>query len=55
MRVYCASKAVYSTYGLDVGCGALVLVRPDGMIGSITHLEDTATIDRFLHQVLVTI
>lgn len=54
MRLYCANQEIYDTYGVDVKRGALVLVRPDGMVGMIANLEDTALPDRYLRQVLVT-
>lgn len=55
MRLHCASRKVYATYGVDVKRGALVLVRPDGIVGMIANLEEIASLERFLQQVLVTV
>lgn len=54
MRLQCASQEVYGAYGVDTKRGALVLVRPDGMVAVIADLEDTALLDQFLQQVLIT-
>jgi phenol 2-monooxygenase len=55
MRLYCAGGEVYETYGLDVKRGAIVLVRPDGMVGMVTNLEDVAMLTDMLRRVLVTV
>ena len=39
MRLYCADQNVYDTYGVDLQRGALVLIRPDGVVTMITDLE----------------
>lgn len=53
MRLYCASQEVYVVYGVDVKHGALVLVRPDGVVGMIVNIEEIASVEQFLQQVLV--
>ena len=53
MRLYCAGQEVYAVYGVDVKRGALVLVRPDGMVGLIANIGEIASVERFLQQVLV--
>jgi hypothetical protein len=53
MRLHCAGAEVYDIYGLDQNKGAVVLVRPDGMVSMITRLEDAATVDEFLQHLLV--
>ncbi len=44
---------LYSTYGVDEGKGALVVVRPDGYVGTISLLADTARVEVYLRQCLV--
>jgi phenol 2-monooxygenase len=53
MRLYCASQEVYAAYGVDAQRGALVLVRPDGMVSVIADLGDVGLLERLLGQVLV--
>jgi phenol 2-monooxygenase len=48
MRLYCASQEVYAAYGVDTQRGALVLVRPDGMVGMIADLGDVGLLERLL-------
>ena len=38
MRLHCTSKNVYDAHDVYMKHGALVLLRPDGMIGMIVHL-----------------
>lgn len=54
MRVYCAPKSVYDVYGVDLKKGAIVLIRPDGVVGFIGTLKNVRVLDEFLGQVLDT-
>ena len=38
----------YEVYGVDVGKGAIAIVRPDGYIGVVTALADTDRIKAYL-------
>ncbi len=37
----------YETYGIDPLRGAMVIVRPDGYVGMVASLENTATIGQY--------
>lgn len=44
---------LYKTYGVRQDTGAIVIVRPDGYVGSISSLEDLSNADNFLSSCLV--
>ncbi|KAL9121983.1 MAG: hypothetical protein Q9187_001459 [Circinaria calcarea] len=50
MRFHVADAAVYATYGVDPAIGALVVVRPDGYIGTIAHLGDVERVNSYLQR-----
>jgi phenol 2-monooxygenase len=52
MRVHNAGEAGYAAYGVDATKGALVVVRPDGVVGTIAHLEDTQRVENYLRRIL---
>jgi phenol 2-monooxygenase len=37
----------YSTYGIDQGAGAIVVVRPDGYVGLVAPLEDVGVLNTY--------
>ncbi|KAF2756421.1 FAD/NAD(P)-binding domain-containing protein [Pseudovirgaria hyperparasitica] len=52
MRVYGAQREEYERYGVDVDRGAVVVVRPDGVVGWVGELDDVQVMDEFLGRVL---
>jgi phenol 2-monooxygenase len=52
MQFHCADAAAYGAYGVNPAGGALVVVRPDGYIGTIGHLNDLAKIEGYLKRCL---
>jgi phenol 2-monooxygenase len=52
MRFHHGPETAYAAYGIDSAVGALVVVRPDGIVGIIANLEDTARVDQYLRRVL---
>lgn len=53
MRLHIASKEVYDTYAVDVGNGAIALIRPDGVVCITTSLQTVADIEKMLQRLLV--
>ncbi|OCL06696.1 putative phenol monooxygenase [Glonium stellatum] len=54
MTLYNASPEVYSTYGVEPSKGAIVVVRPDGVVGLVTSLGEISQVYRFLQGFLTT-
>ncbi|KAK2765107.1 hypothetical protein FQN54_008806 [Arachnomyces sp. PD_36] len=53
MKFYGAETgAVYSTYGVSPGRGAIAVVRPDGYIGVVARLSDTGRVEEYLKRCL---
>ena len=50
MRFHVADATSYATYGVDPAVGAMVVVRPDGHIGTIAHLGDIEKVDGYLRR-----
>ena len=50
MRFYNGTELqdVYKTYGVHPERGAIAVVRPDGYIGTIAELKDTARVKTYL-------
>ncbi|PVH82377.1 phenol monooxygenase [Cadophora sp. DSE1049] len=51
MSLFLASEDVYRIYGIPcqgVAAGKLILVRPDGIVGLMTDLEDIEKVENFL-------
>lgn len=46
-------EELYDMYGVDRNKGAIIVVRPDGYIGAISHLTDPAQVNTYLSQCLV--
>lgn len=46
---------VYGVYGVDEKVGAAVAVRPDGYIGAVASLDNTAVLEEYLKRCLRTI
>lgn len=53
MRTFIAGEEVYSRYGVDIGRGAVVVVRPDGYVGTVCAVDDLETLVRYLDCCLV--
>lgn len=53
MRTYCATEHVYVKYGVAIDSGAVVVVRPDGYVGTICALGDGEGLKRYLDTCLV--
>ncbi|OJJ65094.1 hypothetical protein ASPSYDRAFT_54456 [Aspergillus sydowii CBS 593.65] len=43
----------YQIYGVDPEKGALVVVRPDGYVGVVAHLDDVDRVDAYLSRLIV--
>ncbi|OJI99218.1 hypothetical protein ASPVEDRAFT_125606 [Aspergillus versicolor CBS 583.65] len=43
----------YQIYGVDPAKGALVVVRPDGYVGVVAHLNDVGRVDAYLNRLIV--
>lgn len=39
MKTYVLSKVGYDTYGIDVDTGAMLIIRPDGIVGAVFALD----------------
>jgi phenol 2-monooxygenase len=50
-----SGQEVYGVFGIDLKRSALVLVRPNGMVGLIANIGEIASVEQFLHQVLATL
>lgn len=48
-------EGLYDTYGVDPERGALVVVRPDGVVGAVSSMSDTMEVESYLSQCLVRI
>lgn len=46
---------VYRVYGIAEHEGAVAIVRPDGYVGTIVHLEDVEQVSAFLQRCLITV
>jgi phenol 2-monooxygenase len=49
----CAERNAYQIYGIPESVGALSVVRPDGVVGVVEHLESPNTIAAYLSSCLV--
>ena len=49
MRTYGIARKedAYEVYGVSQGKGAVVVVRPDGYVGTISHLGSYETVDDY--------
>ncbi|GAO47533.1 hypothetical protein G7K_1738-t1 [Saitoella complicata NRRL Y-17804] len=45
--------AAHETWGVNMKKGALVVVRPDGVVGCVAELEDVKTVEEYLGGILV--
>ena len=52
MHFHHADEGVYKTYGVDVVNGAMTVIRPDGMVGTVADLADLAKVDTYIGRVL---
>jgi hypothetical protein len=43
---------VYRIYGVDPTKGAMVVVRPDGYVGTVAELGDSSRVERFLERII---
>ncbi|KAL2857566.1 FAD binding domain-containing protein [Aspergillus pseudodeflectus] len=43
---------VYRIYGVDPTKGAMVVVRPDGYVGTVVELGDSSKVERFLEKII---
>jgi hypothetical protein len=43
---------VYRIYGVDPTKGAVVVVRPDGYVGTVAELRDSSRVERFLERII---
>lgn len=55
MSFHCLHGEGYAEYGVDSLYGAMVVVRPDGYVGTIAHLEDVPKVDAYLRRCLKTV
>lgn len=53
MRIFGATEEVYNKYGVDTTRGAVVVVRPDGYVGTICAIEDGEGLTSYLDDCLV--
>jgi phenol 2-monooxygenase len=53
MRIFGATEEVYKKYGVDTARGAVVVVRPDGYVGTICAIEDGEGLTSYLDNCLV--
>ncbi|OBT41567.1 hypothetical protein VE00_09161 [Pseudogymnoascus sp. WSF 3629] len=53
MRTFGANEEVYNKYGVDTTRGAVVVVRPDGYVGTICAIEDDEGLTSYLDDCLV--
>ena len=54
MRTYGVAKKedVYEVYGVSKDEGAVVVVRPDGYVGTISYLESYQTVEAYFKRTL---
>lgn len=54
MRTYGVAKGedAYELYGVSKDKGAVVVVRPDGYVGTISHLESHQTVEAYFKRTL---
>lgn len=50
-----SEQGLYDIYGVSPDKGALVVVRPDGVVGAVSFVSNTAEIDTYLGQCLLRI
>lgn len=58
MSLHNASADVYKLYGVEhtgERAGALVVVRPDGVVGMIAELDGTEKVVAFLNKIIRTV
>ncbi|EDN11134.1 FAD binding domain-containing protein [Histoplasma capsulatum] len=55
MRVHYLAPEGYAAYGVDMKLGAITVVRPDGVVGTISRLDDTQKISNYLKRCLRTV
>ena len=56
MKTYCLSETGYNTYGVDIDMGAVIVVRPDGIVGNVLALNSQvigSSLRAFLGGILV--
>lgn len=53
MRIFGATEEVYNKYGVDTTRGAVVVVRPDGYVGTICAIGDGEGLTSYLDDCLV--
>lgn len=53
MRTFGATEVVYNKYGVDTRKGAVVVVRPDGYVGTICAVEDHEGLTTYFDECLV--
>lgn len=55
MKTYVLSQAGYDTYGIDVDTGAILVIRPDGIVGAVFALDPKAVgfqVEEYLEGIL---
>ncbi|OJD12178.1 hypothetical protein AJ78_07190 [Emergomyces pasteurianus Ep9510] len=55
MRLHYLDPEGYAAYGVDMKLGAIVVIRPDGCVGTIAKLDDTQKISSYLKRCLLTV
>jgi hypothetical protein len=45
----------YAIYGVDPARGALAVIRPDGYVGVVAHLDDVAQVEEYLKRCIRTV
>ena len=52
MQFHWADATAYAAYRVDEAKGAIAVVRPDGYVGMIAHLDDLVKIESYLTRCL---
>lgn len=53
MKTFEASEEAYAKYGVDPARGAVLVVRPDGYVGTVCAIEDGEALTEYLDGCLV--
>ena len=52
MQFHCADATAYAAYGVDQARGGTAVIRPDGYVGTIGHLDDLGKVEGYLKRCL---
>lgn len=52
MSLFCATQETYDLYGIDEKRGVLVVVRPDGVVGMVSDLDDVESVVGYLRKLI---